>query len=282
MNATRNRKFSLATGVIALLLAACSPSVNPSNSPTDSETPTPTPTPTTAAMTLYFVGDTKLGLRLYPETDSRTLAGGLALSALRQLVDEQVEPLDPDYTNLWASGDNAVNSLTVSSGDATIDLRAVHLNVGSEGEALAIDQLVWTAFTADPTIERVRFTVDGAPVESFAGHVDTTGWFPTDQALDALANIEIDFPKSGQSVSSPVIAKGFACTFEAAVPWRLLRDGKVVKSGSALAAGGCPTRGEWTINLGDLDAGIYLLRVMELSAKDGSLLTQDTKTFIVQ
>jgi hypothetical protein len=79
-----------------------------------------------------------------------------------------------------------------------------------------------------------------------------------------------------------VTASGFACTFEANVAWQLVRDGSVIDQGSTLAAEACPTRSSFAVELGELESGIYTLKVMEYSAKDGKLSSMDTKTFMVE
>lgn len=271
--------LSVAT-IAMFVLAACSPFVEPSPSPTPTNSQSQTQTPT-REVTLYYVADTAVGFRLYPEVATVEKHGTNVVDALKGLVDDASVAADPDYVNLW-NDDNAILSVTVNGSDLTVDLSTVHLNVGAAAEQKAIDQLLWTALAAKPSIARMKLLVEGQPVESLAGHVDTTHWFYPSDPYEVLSNVMIDFPRAGATIHSPVVVTGVACTFEAAVPWRLYREGKLVKSGSTMAAGGCPIRGEWSVNLGELTPGMYVFRAMELSEKDGSLVTEDSKSFIVE
>jgi germination protein M len=74
--------------------------------------------------------------------------------------------------------DTGVLDLKVANGLATVDLNqaATRLNVGAEGEALAVASLVNT-LTKFPDIHRVKILVEGSEVESLAGHVDLTQTF---------------------------------------------------------------------------------------------------------
>ena len=278
---TRKRSLSLISLVAGgLLLASCGdPTASPSNS---SSSPTTSAPPQQTAVVFYYVADTPLGFKLFPETHQVLKSDDQALAAVQALVANQAKPLDPDYTNLWSAKANRVLSLTRSGANATVDLDYQGLNVGSAGEISAIDQIVWTVLKADPTLTAVKLTVNGEPVESLAGHVDTTGWFRLEDGFEVLNSVEVDTPAYGSTLSSPVTITGVACTFEANVAWDLRRDNKVVASGSTLAAGACPVRGAWSLYLGQLDPGIYVFRAYELSAKDGSLSSQDTKSFIVE
>lgn len=275
--------------VPVLLAAACiagacgtgavAPSPTPSR--TASATVSPSGAPEVQA-TLFFVGDTLLGLRLFPEV--RTIAGDedRALAVLRALLDDAIEPLDPDHASPWAGSGSRVLSLTRSADAAVLDIELGRLNVGAEGEQRAIDQLLWSAALADPSIEALRITVEGEPVETLAGHVDTTVAFvlgPDDEVLAPVAVLE---PQEGSEIEGPVVVRGEACTFEANVAWELLDDtGERLDGGSTLASEACPVRSPWSVDLGALDPGTYTIRAAEYSAKDGALVVEDTKTFTV-
>ena len=66
----------------------------------------------------------------------------------------------------------------VENGLAVVDLnrKAAEMNVGSEGELLAVLSIVNT-LTKLPDVYRVKITVEGEEVESLAGHVDLTQTF---------------------------------------------------------------------------------------------------------
>ena len=82
-------------------------------------------------------------------------------------------------------------------------------------------------------------------------------------------------------VSNPVSITGSACTFEANVAWELTKGGDVVSSGATTAATACPDRSDWSLDLGELAPGNYVLKVSDTSAEDGSLIFEDTKAFTV-
>lgn len=264
-----------------LLLAACATS-SPSPTPSGSETSaSPSPTAETFPAVMYFVADTQPGLRLYTEVHNLPVAEDRALAAIQALVSNSSPAIDPDYVNLWALKPNRVLSLTRDGGSATVDLDLQGLNVGAEGEARAIDQILWTLTAADSTISRMQLLVNGEEVETIAGHVDATGWFKRGEPYEVMATVTVDAPASLSTVKSPVVATGMACTFEANVVWALYQDNKKIKGGSTIAGEACPVRSPWRVELGSLKPGIYTFRAYDLSAKDGSLVSQDTKTFTV-
>ena len=267
------------SAVLALLLLATACGGGDGTTPSPSASPSPT-RPTTD-VTLWFVGDTPLGFRLFPEVHAIDAPGDVALSALRTLVDDGLRPDDPDLASPWADAASSVISIGRRETTATIDLRYGRLNVGAEAEALAIAQLVRTVASADPTIEAVTLLVDGEPIESLAGHVDASLPFPVAGTDTALATVWISEPREGATIAGDLSFGGEACTFEAAVPWQVLRGGEVIASGTALAAEACPARTSWRVDVGALPPGRYVLRVYDLSARDGSLIAEDTTTVTV-
>lgn len=267
---------AVALGVVVALLAACGAPPGTGSSPTPYS-----PTPQSEAI-VYFVADTPSGLRLFPERHLvPALTGDLALDALRSLLDGDERPHDPDYASPWAGSGSSVLSLERSDGTATLDLAYGRLNVGAEAEMRAIDQLLWTVAAADPSIRRLRITVDGSAIESLAGHVDATRAFRLEPDYEVLAGVTIDVPQQGQMLEGPIVVSGEACTFEANVVWELYRSGSLVDQGSTTAAAACPDRSPWSIDLGVLEAGDYEVRAFELSAQDGTLVVADSRRFAV-
>lgn len=269
------------TLAVLLTVSACAP-VSPSITPTPTES-TPSETPVTYESALvYFAVETPVGLRLVTETHEFELAGEtLAEKVLSQLVSGELQPVDPDYLTLWGSP-NELITVDVTAGAATVDLKPVTLNVGAEGEAVAISQIVWTLTEITGPGDAVSFLVDGQPAESFAGHVDILNSIKRGEESAVLNGIQISSLLDGVVVTNPVIVAGEACTFEANVRWTLLRDGQEVTAGSTLAAEACPTRSSWSVELPKLDPGSYEFVAQEYSMKDGTLLVEDTKAFIVE
>ena len=229
---------------------------------------------------LYFVADTPRGLKLFSEERSYSSFDDMNLQVISDLVSGKVAPLDPDYTNLWG-GTNTVNSVSVNGSVATVDLGAISLSVGAEAEQRAIDQVVWTLTSLAPEVKSVAFTVNGKIVESFAGHVDATTQFVRAIDYEVLNPIQISSLNEGAELTAPFTVAGQACTFEANVVWKLLKDDTIVKEGFTTASSGCPERGNWSISFDTLDAGQYTIQTLEYSAEDGSLFANDDKKFTV-
>lgn len=227
----------------------------------------------------YFVADTPVGFRLFSEErDIEATAEDLATEAISQLVSGAIQPLDPDYVNLWDQS-TSLNSLTVEGSEAVVDLDFGNLNVGAEAEARAIDQVVWTLTAILPEVESVRFLVNGEVVESLDGHLDASMSFSRGNDFDVLSNVQISSINQKAQLTSQVTIQGEACTFEANVAWVLYQGGNVINQGATLAEQACPVRSTWQIELGELEEGDYQLEVFETSAKDGSKIALDNKDF---
>ena len=275
--------------VAVLLLSACgsnSQNSSPSNPPVSSA-------PSESAMPIiddlqdyafYFTSETAQGFRLVREVHQvskieNDLGDDKGFNSLVMLVDGQLPPFDGDHRTLWNNG-TKVNSVSVVEGVATVDLTLGRISLGAESEQRAIDQMVWTLIENDPTVTSVKFTIDGLVSESLAGHVDFSQVFTLAPSYEVLASVWIDL-LDRSDVSNPVSITGSACTFEANVAWELTKGGDVVSSGATTAATACPDRSDWSIDLGELAPGNYVLKVSDTSAEDGSLIFEDTKAFTV-
>jgi len=273
--------------VAVLLLSACgsnSQNSSPSNPPVSS-------TPSESAMPIiddlqdyafYFTSETAQGFRLVREVHQvskveNDLGDDKGFNSLVMLVDGQLPPFDGDHRTLWNNG-TKVNSVSVVGGVATVDLTLGRISLGAESEQRAIDQMVWTLIENDPAVTSVKFTIDGLVSESLAGHVDFSQVFTPAPSYEVLASVWIDL-LDRSDVSNPVSITGSACTFEANVAWELTKGGDVVSSGATTAATACPDRSDWSIDLGELAPGNYVLKVSDTSAEDGSLIFEDTKAF---
>ena len=247
-----------------------------------SQTPTSSASPTIAfqALAQYWVADTAKALRLYREFARIDPTPDAITAALRHLV--SARPIDSDYSSLWPIG-TTINSVTIQGDTAIIDLTFPKLNVGGEAESLAIAQLVWTATAANTTVKKISLTVDGKKVESLAGHVDATKAFTRDLTYKVLAPIWITSPTENQSVAAAGFTlSGMASTFEANVAWKVIKDGVVIKQGSTTALGAAPAWKPWSVAIPGLAPGAYQFLAMEYSAKDGSLVAQDSKNVVLK
>lgn len=273
--------------VAVLLLSACgsnSQNSSPSNPPVSS-------TPSESAMPIiddlqdyafYFTSETAQGFRLVREVHQvskveNDLGDDKGFNSLVMLVDGQLPPFDGDHRTLWNNG-TKVNSVSVVGGVATVDLTLGRISLGAESEQRAVDQMVWTLIENDPAVTSVKFTIDGLVSESLAGHVDFSQVFTPAPSYEVLASVWIDL-LDRSDVSNPVSITGSACTFEANVAWELTKGGDVVNSGATTATTACPDRSDWSIDLGELAPGNYVLKVSDTSAEDGILIFEDTKAF---
>lgn len=234
-----------------------------------------TPIPETRTLEQYWVADTARGFRLYREFAELEITSDPITAALRALVTSR--PKDPDYVSLWPV-DTRINSVVISGNEATIDLTFDKLNVGAEGEVLAIAQLVWTATAADSTVAKISLTVDGKRVESLAGHVDARAPFVRAPSYEVVAPVWITSPEEGAQVGAQGFTlSGLASTFEANVVWKVFQNGKLIRQGSTTAAEAGPAWTPWSVAIEGLTPGEYQFAAMEFSAMDGSLVAQDTK-----
>ena len=279
MNNRRVLALAVIAGVIISLgISGCSQSSKPSTDNTP--TPTTSPTVSTKALAQYWVADTSRGFRLYREFVQIDPVPDAITAALRQLVSEK--PSDSDYVSLWPLG-TTINSVKVSGDSAIVDLTFPKLNLGSEAESLAIAQLVWTATAAETTVKRISITVNGKKIESLAGHIDATKAFTRGLTYEVLAPIWITSPAENQIVAAKGFTlSGMASTFEANVVWKVMKDGVLIQEGSTTAQEAAPAWKPWSVTIKNLIPGTYQFFAMEYSAKDGSLVAQDTKYAILK
>jgi hypothetical protein len=267
---------------MSLVLSGCGIASGPSSPATTLSEPVD-PSPTLGTVTLplaqYWVADTARGFRLYREFARLEVTPDPMTAALRALVTSK--PKDPDYASLWPLG-TKINSVAISGDWATIDLTLGKMNVGAEGEVLAIAQLVWTATAANPSVSKISLTVGGKKIETLAGHVDATKPFKRAPSYEVLAPVWITSPPEGSQQAAPGFTlSGLASTFEANVAWKVFQNGKLIKQGSAIADGAAPAWKPWSVSIPGLAPGEYQFAAMEFSAKDGSLVSKDTKNAIL-
>jgi uncharacterized protein YcfL len=230
------------------------------------------------SQTVYFVTDTPRGLKLVSEKQKFVAQGELSEFIIAQLISGKISPIDPDYVNLW-DGSHTLNSISVEGSRATVDIDLGKLNVGSEGETRAIDQIVWTLTEVAPLITIVNFKVNGEVVETFAGHVDLSTPFQRAPDYEVLNALQITSMAEGAKRSNPVSISGMACTFEANVVWSVRNERKTVEQGFTTARAACPIRSKWSVTLPQLEPGNYIFEVFEYSAEDGALVASDDKSF---
>jgi hypothetical protein len=147
----------------------------------------------------------------------------------------------PDDTRLLGIG--------IRDGVATVDLTSEYQ---SGGGALSMQtrlgQVVYT-LTQFPTVQKVRFRLDGSPVNVFSseGIVLDHPVGRSDYA-DLLPAIVVDTPAADDRIASPATVSGTANVFEANVTVEILNaDGKVVGKTFTTASCGTGCRGDYSV-----------------------------------
>jgi hypothetical protein len=299
------RGVPLATAALVTALAGCGSEkpdhgVSPAESATsptmsassDSSEPTPpsmsaTPSTTSPSPTaqlrpsaVYFLEDTRTGLRLARER--RELEGPeRAQAAVAAMI---AGPEDPDYATTW-NPRTKVRSVTRNGAVVEVDLSpaARTANVGGEAAERMVQQLVYTATEAVGAPKgKVRLLIAGQPAGELWGAV--TWDRPVGRADPASVRVlvQIDTPGDDVSVSSPLIVSGEANAFEATVPWQVLdATGKVVRKGFTTAREGM-TFSPYTFKV-KLPPGHYTVEVHEddPSGGEGGPPMVDTKRITV-
>ena len=229
---------------------------------------------------VYYVIDTRGGVRLVREAHDvpRSSKVGSAIEAMVAGAD------DPDYATTW---NPRTRVLGVSRDDhrVTIDLSAEarRANVGSAGAALMVQQLVYTVTSATRPTDRVSLLIEGQPAGELWGVVTWDEPVGREDPLGVRQLVQIDEPREGAEVRSPVVVVGEAAVFEAVLPWRVTdRSGRVAASGVARTGEGqrfAAFRFEVA-----LKPGAYVIEITEddPSAGAAGTLMVDSRTVVVR
>lgn len=288
---TARRRRRCAVGVLLLALVsgctgepgdepsgtATSPTVEPTTEPSE---PSATPTPETTTVRVYAMVDTRNGLRLVRE--NRDVTGDDPLvAAVEQMI---AGPDDPDYSNPWNPA-TTVLGVTQADDVLTVDLSedARTANIGSEGAALMIQQLVWTVTDAAGTDgAAVLLTIAGEPAGELWGVVTWDAPVTRADPLSVRSLVQIDEPREGAQTGTSVTVSGDAAVFEAVLPWSVLDSaGAEVASGTTMTAEG-QTFSPFSFTV-DLEPGTYTVVITEDDPSDGEggTPTSDTRTITV-
>jgi spore germination protein GerM len=241
-----------------------------------SSTTTEPPASDLAETYVYFVVDTRSGLRLSREIRDVPKDDAGATAAIEAMI---TGAIDPDYSTTW-NPDTAVLSAAMEGGVISVDLsgEARTANVGSGGAALMVQQLVWTATEAFAAPDaKVQLTIDGAVAGELWGVLVWDKPVGREAAEDVRTLVQIDSPREGAEVRSPVTVTGDAAAFEANVPWRVLNAaGAEVTSGFTTAAEGM-RHAPFSFQV-NLAPGSYTVEISEDDPSDGAAGTPGTDT----
>lgn len=283
------RRFALLALGLGLLvaLAACgetepaaaptpepaTPSPEPAETPEATPTPTPTPEPTPTdepppddgvdEVTVYFARDHDSGVWVEPEVvalDEPTVA--VARAAYEALV--AGEPREPGRMSLAGEGAQVLD-VNIAGGILTVDFNDALVpdeGLGAAYEEALVQQIAHTGAQFEG-VDAVQIRIEGAQVESLAGHVGVEDPVAPDEL--ALSPITFTSHFSTDSVDvGDVAVGGEASTFEATIELQLVApDGSVAEDTFTTATAGGPERGTWEHTFTLPEPGVWTIRALE-------------------
>jgi hypothetical protein len=233
-----------------------------------------------SGVTVYYVGRTAAGDRLYPERH-RTASAATALDeADAAAVDGSTH--DPDYRSPWPAGTVAERA-QLSDGVLSVDLSgpvATRPPGMTEASAsLALQQLVRTAQGAARSRLPVTFLVDGSPATGVLG-VPTRRPVAASSDDGTLAPVQVATPRDGAVVHGSFTVTGAASAFEGTVQWELRQAGALVRRGYATTAQ-CCRLSPYSFRV-TAPPGSYTLVVHDEDVGEGPPPSRDTKRLTVR
>ncbi|MCI0584650.1 MAG: GerMN domain-containing protein [Chloroflexi bacterium] len=253
------------------------PGGTPSSTPDGSAAPSPSaPNETTTIRAYFFLGsfthDGGLApvLREIPKTQA---VGAAAMAALLAGPNDDEMAARPAMYTTVPDGTRFLG-LTIDDGVATVDLSREFESGGGSAAVLGrLAQVVYT-LTQFPTVDAVRFKLDGEPVTVFSGEGVLLD-HPVGRAdyTDQLPAIWVDRPAWGAAGGSPMRVTGLSNVFEATFRIAILdADENVLADVMAMATCGTGCWGTFdvTVPYSVTTAQWGILRVYEHSARDGT------------
>ena len=242
------------------------------------ETPVPTATGTTTVRAYFFLGSFVDNAGLVPvlrEIPKTQAVGAAAMRALLEGPNATEMGARPAMYTVVPEGTRFLG-LRIEDGIATVNLSREFEQGGGSASVLGrLAQVVYT-LTQFPTVDGVRFELDGQPVEVFSGE-GVVLEDPVSRAdyRDQLPAVFVDRPAWGGVLASPARVVGGANVFEATFQLRLL-DGEGRRLADATLTATCGT-GCWgtfdeSIPYTVSRAGWGRLQTFVLSAADGSVV----------
>lgn len=236
----------------------------------------------TGAVPVYFVADTRAGLRLAREWIPVDSPHNAIETAIVRMIDR---PPVQAYETLW-NPSAKLRSAQVRDGVIRVDLSVSGTPFRGAGD-LAIQQLVYTATAAASLVDRefgtlpVQVLVDGEEVDQLDG-VDVSDLLRRAAPLDVRQLVQLNTPSEGATVRSPVQVTGDAAVFEATLLWELRQDGRVIGSGFTNTGEG-QRFSDFSFEL-DLAPGEYTVVITEddpSGGQEGGEPMSDERTFTV-
>lgn len=263
--------------------ATQSPGTSPFPTDKPDKTPRPDGTPTgstgkTTVRSFFFLGSFTDNPGLVPvlrEVPQTQAVGTAALTVLLDGPNDAELGARPAMYTAIPDGTRLLG-LRIEGGVATVNLSREFESGGGSASVLGrLAQVVFT-LTQFPTVQGVKFELDGEPVEVFSGEgVVLSEPVGRDDYYDQLPPVWVNRPAWGGVLANPATIGGFANTFEATFQVRLLDgDGRALAQGpvTATCGTGCWGTFEVTVPYSVARAGWGSLQVFEFSAADGSVV----------
>lgn len=298
-----------AAAVLAVVAGGIGWALRDDGSPTGATRPpatSPSGTPTTGTEqlertgTVYYLGDTVNGPRLFPERTTLHADGDTDTGYALDAVDHALagEAADPDYRSAWPTG-LVLGGLGQDPGSNTIQVTfATDPNenrpdgMTEEVARLSVEQVVRSAQAWFGKPLEVEFFVE-SPVPGHPGgaylsedRLDSVYGVDTSRPVGAsdddsvLAPVQITSLTDGQTVKAgPLKVEGMASTFEGNVVWEA-RAGSEAESGFITAAE-CCTLSPYSFTV-DLAPGTYTIVAHDTDESGDVRVNQDTKEIIVE
>jgi hypothetical protein len=252
---------------------------------TDGDDGAATGAATGATVPVYYVGDTPQGPRLFREFQQ---VSGDPLLEAATLVDGG-SPLDPDYRTEWPGV--GIESVQATDGVLLVTIPGDGFTDRPDGMSkrsarLALQQLVYTLQGVQQ--ERVPVQVQRTGADPVLFGISTESPFTNAPALDVMGLVNVTSPEQGETVDGDTLeASGVASSFEATVPWEILRGDEVVLDGFATAEGWMDRLYPWeaSIDVSGLEPGDYtfVARTDDPSGgAEGAGPHEDTKDFTLR
>lgn len=235
------------------------------------QTPPTTAVPSgTTTLRIYFSRDEKMAAatRVIPQTQQ---VGAAAMKAL--LEGPTSAEAEAGLVTCIPQGTTFLG-LNIKNGVATVDLSAEY---GSGGGSLSmftrIAQAVFT-LTQFPTVDSVRFKLDGELIDMLGGEGIIVDEPVTRQDYEDMSPaILVESPTVGVTVGSPLRIWGTANVFEAVFHVNIVNwDGLIIAEKTVMASSGTGTRGTFDVTVPFTvdQPGLGALIVFSDSPKDGS------------
>lgn len=223
----------------------------------------------TSRLLVYFVRGEKVGVAA---REAETTDGSLAAAMRALLAGPTDEELDAGLHSEIPAG-TSLRGVSFRNDLATVDLTSTFESGGGSASMLVrVAQVVYT-LTQFPSIDRVRFKIDGDAREAIGGEgVVVEPPVGRGDFEDQTPPILVEAPAPGDTIGRRFTVSGSANTYEATVAFRLVDEGRTIVGTFGTASSGSGVRGTFQLKVqfaGGTE-GPATLVAYERSAVDGS------------